>query len=48
MYLGQNERRLIESAMIAFHAKTCVRFVPRTAEKNFINISKAFPKYKHN
>ncbi|KAK4296112.1 hypothetical protein Pmani_031374 [Petrolisthes manimaculis] len=37
---GEIERGTIAKAMSEFHTKTCIRFVPRTVEKDYIHILK--------
>ncbi|KAG7160615.1 Zinc metalloproteinase nas-4-like 1 [Homarus americanus] len=37
---GETERGTIAKAMSEFHAKSCIRFVPRTIEKDYIHILK--------
>lgn len=34
------ERGTIAKAMSEFHTKSCIRFVPRTVEKDYIHILK--------
>ncbi|XP_056614026.1 hatching enzyme 1.2-like [Triplophysa dalaica] len=33
-----NERTTIENAMMTFHSKTCIRFVPRSSQMDYISI----------
>jgi len=40
-HLDTTESKIILEAMKSIESKTCVRFVVRTTEKNYINISKA-------
>ena len=38
---GDSERQIIASAMNEYHKNTCIRFVPRTSETDYVNINKS-------
>jgi hypothetical protein len=41
MYLlhpGRHERSVIAKAILEFHNQTCIRFVPRTNQDDYLNI----------
>ena len=40
MFLAKDEVNLILDAFKAYKSKTCIKFIPRTTEKNYINITK--------
>jgi hypothetical protein len=39
--LGNSERIVIAKAILEFHKKTCIRFVPRTNQNDYVNIVSA-------
>nr|XP_027213305.1 zinc metalloproteinase nas-15-like [Penaeus vannamei] len=44
---GKSERSTIAAAMAEFHRSTCIRFVPRNAEKDYIHILKGDGRSEH-